>query len=244
MKVLDVYNAVNEISPFENGCVWDNGGLICGSMSDGVTGIAVTLDADRFALEFAIKNGCNTVVSHHPLIWDALKKVTDTELVYHYIRNGISVISAHTCLDAATGGINDILADMLCMQDRKTIDIDGVPLGRYGKVCENAVDVLASKLNARADSVIVRPISVAGVISGAGGSELEYVAALGCDTLITGEAKHDRFVAAENMGINLISLGHYETETVILKPLADKLKEKLADVKVLVSDRKPLITRR
>lgn len=243
MKVIDVYNAVNEIAPFDNCCDWDNSGLICGSMDEDVTGVLVTLDADRYALEMALKNGCNVVVSHHPIIWDALKRVTDGEIVYHYILNGISVISAHTCLDAATDGINDILADMMGMEDRKPFMCDGIGLGRYGKVTDEGIQSLISKIGTRADCVMSRPVQYAAVIGGAGGSELRDALVLGCDTLVTGEAKHDRFVDAENLGINLIVLGHYETEAVIVQPLCNKLSGML-DTKVIASDRKPLVTRR
>lgn len=243
MKVSDVYNAVNEISPFDSACSWDNCGLICGDMTDDVTGVLVTLDADRYALENAVKNGCNVVVSHHPLVFDALRTVTAADTVYHYIRAGVAVISAHTCLDAAKGGINDILADLLGMTDRKDIIVDGAALGRYGKVSPDCIDRLASAIGARVDSNVCRPIETAAVVSGSGGSMLCDVLAHGCDTFITGEAKHDHFVTAENVGINLFALGHYETEAVIVRPLADKL-TKILGTKVLTTDRKPLITRR
>lgn len=245
MTVKDVYEAVNAIAPFFLACKWDNCGLVAGSMNDTVTGIIVTLDADLYALDFAKANGCNVVVSHHPIIMDPLRQITDSHPVYNYLKNGVNVISAHTNLDAAKEGINDILAEILGMKDPRDLMLDDVALGRYGEVDADAdyIDKIAKALDTKANCLITRPIKKAAVVSGSGGSGLYEAMAVGCDTLITGEAKHDHFVTAENCGVNLVTLGHYETEVVVVKKLVKKLSSQL-DIKVLASDRKPLIDRR
>ncbi len=244
MKVFDVYSALNRIAPFDTAYEWDNCGLITGSFDDSVTGVLVTLDADFKALENAIKNNCSVVVSHHPVIWDPLKSVTDKDTVYHYIKNKISVISAHTCLDACESGPSYLLAKIAGVENPAPYTVDGLPIGRTGSVNfdENFVSNLASALNTRADSVICRPVKNVCVIAGSGGSEIKNISQHEIDTLITGECKHEHFVYAENYGLNIIALGHFETENIVVKPLAKQL-EKMLDIPIFTSSRTPLVNR-
>ena len=239
MKIRDIYEIIDKIAPFSTACEWDNCGLICGDMEQEVTGIYLTLDADLYALENAKKQGANLVISHHPLTFEPLRKVTAESNIYHYIRNGIAVISAHTCLDAAKGGINDCLAEIAGLEDIKEMITDGIPLGRTGHVLaddgDGFVESLCKKLNTGAQYVINGKIRNVAVVSGSGGGCMDDAVKSGCDTLITGEAKHDHFVKANDIGFNLIALGHFETENIILQPLYEKLK---GICPVFISDRK------
>ena len=249
MKINDVLNAVNELAPFDSACEWDNCGLMCGDRYADLTNALVTLDADMHALEQAKSNGCTLVISHHPLIFDGLRSVTADTPVYRFIREGIAVISAHTCLDAAKDGINDLLAAYAGIQNPEPLMMDGCALGRYGCVSaeepELYIDMLKENLpSCRADCVISRPIERAAVVSGSGGSALPLLSRYGCDTLITGEAKHNHFVYAENNGLNLLTFGHFETENIIVNPLAKRLSEMLPDINFVISDRTEFIRRR
>lgn len=239
MKIKDIYEIIDKIAPFSSACEWDNCGLICGDMEDAVAGIYLTLDADLYALKQAQNNGANLVISHHPLMFDALRKVTSDSNIYHYIRAGVSVISAHTCLDAAKGGINDCLAKIAGLENAKEMITDGIPLGRMGSVCvddaDSFVKSLCNKLDTGAQFVINTKIQNVAVVSGSGGGCMDDALKSGCDTLITGEAKHDHFVRANDIGFNLIALGHFETENIILQPLYERLKDICP---VYVSDRK------
>lgn len=239
MTVRDIYEIIDKLAPFDSACEWDNCGLICGDMEEEVTGIYLTLDADLYALEKAKEKGANLVISHHPLIFDALRKVTSDNNIYHYIRKGVSVISAHTCLDAAKGGINDCLAQIAGLEDIKEMITDNIPLGRMGSVnisdSEAFVKSLCQRLDTGAQYVINGKIRNVAVVSGSGGGCMDDAIKSGCDTLITGEAKHDHFVKANDIGFNLIALGHFETENIILQPLYEKLR---GICPVFISDRK------
>ena len=81
-------------------------------------------------------------------------------------------------------------------------------------------------------------------VSGSGGSALALLNEYGIDTLITGEGKHEHFVFADNNGLNLIALGHFETENIIVKPFARRLETLLTGVRIFTSDRTELIRRR
>lgn len=249
MKIRDIYDALNELAPFDGACDWDNCGLMCGDMDSDVSRVLVTLDADMYALESAAANRCEAVISHHPLIFGALKAVDADAPVYRYIRRNIAVISSHTCLDAAKGGINDLLAQLAGIRNPKELMIDGEALGRYGEVsAENAreyIDMLKARLHScRADYILSRSVRCAAVVCGSGGSALELLRDCGCDTLITGEAKHEHFVYAENHGLNLLTFGHFETENIIVEPLCRRLREMLPEIEFISGGRTEFIKRR
>lgn len=254
MKIDDVVAVVNGIAPFSGACAWDNCGLMCGDKNDSVSHVLVTLDADMYALKLALKYGCTLVISHHPLVFDPLRAVTADAPIYHFIKNGIAVISAHTCLDAADGGINDLLTELAAICDPQPLFIEGCALGRYGELEDGTeftndpikyIDFLKARIGSkRADFIIKRPIRRAAVVSGSGGSALALLNEYGIDTLITGEGKHEHFVFADNNGLNLIALGHFETENIIVKPFARRLETLLTGVRIFTSDRTELIRRR
>lgn len=249
MKIRDIYNAMNELAPFDGACGWDNCGLMCGDMDSDVPRALVTLDADMYALDSAVFNRCKAVISHHPLIFGALKTVDSDTPVYRYIRKNIAVISSHTCLDAADGGINDLLAQIAGIREPEKLMMDGAALGRYGEVsAENAleyIDTLKNRLHSdRADYILSCPIRRAAVVCGSGGSALEALRDCGCDTLITGEAKHEHFVYAENHNLNLLTFGHFETENIIVEPLCRRLREMLPEIEFIPGGRTEFIKRR
>ena len=218
MTVKDVYEAIDGFAPFSSACAFDNCGLMCGDMSAPVSRVLVTLDADLAALAQAESCGCELVVSHHPLIFDPLSAVTPAHPVWSYIRTNVAVISAHTNLDAADGGVNDALAAICRIKAPQKLYEDGVPLGRFGDTGFEGdyVGMLCAALNAHAQCLVTRPVKKVCVVSGSGGSLIESAYAQGCDTLVTGECKHDRFVWAANSGMNVIALGHFETENIVL----------------------------
>ncbi len=241
MKIRDLYNAVNTIAPFDSAYAWDNCGLMCGDFNNDVTRVLVTLDADKAALLKAIEIGANAVVSHHPLVFDALKSVTHCDAVYHFVKNGISVISAHTCLDCAVGGVSDTLASLCGLCDMQKMYIDGAPLGTIGNTDISDADTFIEKVkNAfksdRCDAVITGKVSRVAVIGGSGASEVDTVKALGCDTLVTGEFKHQNAVRARDIGLNLFAFGHFETENIILPVLAKRLGALLPEAEIIIND--------
>jgi len=235
MKVIDVYNAIDKICDFKSAYPWDNVGLLVGDKNAEVTRVLVTLDADLAALDAAKKIGANLVVSHHPIVYDALKSITPEIAAYHYIAGGVNVISAHTCLDAAKGGVSDTLARACGLKNVVAADLDGVPLLRVGdsdisdpdEFCDFVKKSLPSK---RADAVICGPVKRVICGGGSGGAVPMEALALGADTLVTGECKHNVFVACRNLGINIFSFGHFETENPVVAVLTNRLRELLPEM--------------
>ena len=234
VTVKQVYDELNKFAPFENKAPWDNIGLLTGSFEHQVSKAVVTLDVDRAAIDRAIETDSTLIISHHPAFFDGLKRITEGPgyegLAYKLVSHNIDVISAHTNLDAAEGGINDCLADILGMNNPRPFLEDGVMLGRFGKV--NFKDVydyirtIKQKLNAPVVRYILNKEKIEKVASvcGSGSSGLYAAHTLGCDTLITGDCKYSTFKTAEVLGMNLLDFGHFETEYIIIKPLIEKLK--------------------
>ncbi len=246
MKVNELCEIINEMAPFDTACAWDNCGLILGDENQEIKGVYLTLDADMYALEKAKENGCNVVVSHHPVIFGSVSKITAKDVPYHYITSGISVISAHTCLDMAKGGVNDCLAQVCSLENIEDFMLEGAPLGRIG-TCEGidgyefAERIKKNMGIDHCDCIVNRPVNRVCVVSGSGGSAINDAYLAGCDTLVTGEAKHECFVTAHNLSMNIFVLGHFESENIVLKPLYDLISKKAP---CFISNRKQLVERR
>lgn len=243
MKVNELIEIIDGFCPLETAMPWDNCGLNVGDMNADITGVYITLDADMFALENAKRLGCNTVVSHHPLIFGAISSVTADTPIYKYIKEGISVIALHTPLDMTEGGVNDSLAEKIGLCDVTPFYLEGAPLGRMGNVpqtdCVEFAKNLKASLSAKACRFVAKaPVKKVCVVSGSGGSAVAKAKAAGCDSLVTGEAKHDQYILADRLGLNLFVLGHFETENIVLEFLYDKLSDKVPCFK---SDRKELV---
>ena len=111
--VKNIYDFINSIAPFEKQCEWDNSGFLVGSPDLKVSKIGVVLDITADAVKYAAANGIDLIISHHPVIFRPVKTFLDGDISYMLARNGISAICAHTSLDRADGGVNDVLAETL-----------------------------------------------------------------------------------------------------------------------------------
>lgn len=239
-KVNDVLYFMDMLAPFETSMGFDNTGLLVGDEKGDVKKILLTLDVTREAVNKAVEAGAELIVSHHPVIFDPLKRIVETDLVYMLVKNGISVISAHTNLDKAEGGVNDALALKLGLEDIRALESDDPEesgLGRLGSVKTSDLRSFALfvKEALGADGVEFSgkaPVNTVCVVGGSGGSSLYDAHKAGADTLVTGEAKYNQFADAVELGMNLVVAGHYHTENVVLEPLKEYLLSTINDVEV------------
>jgi dinuclear metal center YbgI/SA1388 family protein len=124
MKVKDIAQEIEKVVPLGLAQDWDNVGLLLGSADKNVKRILLTIDITGDVLNEAKRLRTDLIVSYHPVIWDGLKKINadgPTGTIYELIRAGIAVFSIHTALDAAQGGVNDGLADIIGIKDAKPI---------------------------------------------------------------------------------------------------------------------------
>lgn len=243
-KVSDIYNFIDSIAPFDTQEPWDNSGFLVGDPGKEVCKAAVCLDVTNDTLLKAAAFGADLVVSHHPVIFDPIRSVHADSPVYTAVAKGISVISAHTCWDMADGGVNDVLAGLLLLDEVEKIvpDENGSCMLRAGKLkravpAEEFADVVAATLGTvvrvTSPEKMVQTVAVCG---GSGTSMLPEVARVRLsdgspiDAYVTGDAKHNDFLDAIDLGVALLAAGHYETETVSMPVLKSLLETEFPDV--------------
>lgn len=111
-KVRSFFNKINEIAPFQTAYSWDNCGLLIGEMDAIVENVLISLDVTDKVVDYAVLNKINLIISHHPVIFQGIKKICEKKLI-KLIENKIAVISAHTNLDVSSKGVNTVLAKAL-----------------------------------------------------------------------------------------------------------------------------------
>jgi len=138
MKIKTIAQTVEQIAPLGLAQDWDNVGLLVGDPNKTIKNILITIDTTKAVVEEAKKMKADLILAYHPIIWDGLKRVTtdgETAYIYDLVKSGISVFCIHTALDVAVGGVNDLLADILGMENTQPIgDYVADPAGPQYKV--------------------------------------------------------------------------------------------------------------
>lgn len=237
MTVKDIYKYLDTFAPFDTQCDWDNAGLLVGEMEKNVSKVAVTLDLTESVLDDVITNGCELVITHHPVIFSPLKQVKFDSIIAKLCKNEISVISAHTNLDKANGGINDILCSKLNV---KNTQIFGEDIARIG-VLENILrdDEFALYVKKRLGCANVkyvpckRNIKTVAVCGGAGAEFMYEAIKMGADALVTADTKHHELIFAADNNFCIVDAGHYSTENIVVDELTKKLQLEFKDVEFI-----------
>lgn len=249
--VADILAFIHTLAPVEMKEAWDHVGLNCGRLDREVNTILVALDPFEAVCTEAAQIGAELLVTHHALIWNP-GFVTDENAqgrnTLFLIENNIACINAHTNLDCAPGGVNDILAEKLGLKDIQVIDPRGVDAkGRqWGLLRQGTVQ--AQPLN-RFLYNVKRSLGCEGlryvdggkhvcrvaVGGGACAGEMAQAAKAGCDTFVTADVKYNQFWDAKALGINLIDAGHFHTENPVCRYLAEKLQQAFPEITVAIS---------
>ena len=250
--VNDILNYLNTIAPPYMKEDWDNVGLLCGSYNQPVTKVLMALDPFEHVCREAEEIGADLLITHHPLIFVAPHSITDASSVGRSIlqlsRAGISAINAHTNLDCAPGGVNDVLAQRLGLNNIHVLnprgtDANGAPWGllRAGNVTEQPLDAFITVVKNALECEGIRfvnggrPVCKVAVGGGSCGSELRSAYDAGCDTFVTADIKYNQFWDATELGINLIDAGHFHTENPVVAVLAEKLQNTFPEIEVIQS---------
>lgn len=237
VSVGKIYDLVEEYAPWDLAFDGDNVGLIVGSKHNIVSGIVFAVDVNIGAIEMAKEIGANLIIAHHPVIFEGISCITDEtatgKVLYTAIKNDISVICAHTNLDAADGGISQTLAELAGLEKIHTHETENVmKIGELEKETsiDNFVGNLKDKLNI--DTVFVSKnypeiIKTVAVVSGRGCSLIHEAKSTGADAFLLGEIKHENAVYADILDLCVICCGHHETEVIILDKLKTYLQNRL-----------------
>lgn len=250
ITVSEIYNFINSIAPFKTQEKWDNSGILTGSADKKVSRVLVSLDITNEVADEAAETGSELVIAHHPVIFHPLKSLTEDIPSVRLIKSGISSICVHTPYDMASGGMSDVIVDILGFE--KTDGIleitgtapDGVPYG-IGCICntdrEYTSDELAIKLKDVLNCSVVRytkyfgPIEKAAVCTGSGGDLICAAYRAGAQAYITSEVKHDQWLEAKRLGMAVFDCGHYHTENPGMERLCKRLAAEFPQVEFIMS---------
>ena len=248
----DIFAYLDSIAPVGMKLEFDNVGHLVGRQAAEVHRVLVALDITDQVIDEAISQGVELIVAHHPLIFKPCTHVTDADTtgrkLIALLRHDIGAICMHTNLDAAAGGVNDVLAQAVGLVDPEILwnvgELDGVPygLGRVGALsaAQTMPDFLAHVKQAVGATGLRyhdagRPVQRVAVMGGSGSDALELALGAGCDTYVLGEAKYSAFLQAKEQGLNLIEADHFCTENLVSAPLAQKLAKQFPALTVTVS---------
>jgi dinuclear metal center YbgI/SA1388 family protein len=237
---------LEQLAPMDLKLGFDNAGLLAGTPDRQVSKVLVALDITGAVIDEAEIFGAELIVSHHPLFLEGLKSIVDTDvtgrLVIGLLTHGMSAVCMHTNLDAAPGGVNDVLAEKLGASVTGLLNPED-RVGRIAELPETAEFEAFLKKTCRVLSSAGlryhdagRPVRRIGVCGGSGGQDLEAAFRAGCDTFVTADVKYHQFLLARALVINLIDADHFCTENVIVPVLAEKLSERFkGEIQVRVS---------
>lgn len=229
-RLSRIVEIADRLFPFQEAEPWDNVGIQIGDPQRTISGIAFGLDATPETVDFAAHRSCQLLVTHHPVILDPLRTVQPTNLVGRTLltaaRSGVDILSLHTNLDAAQGGLNDFLASKLGL-DEITVPVparcarlgllpETLSLHELAARTARLLGIAHTRIVARGN-VDVRRVFL---VSGSGMGYLREALQYGADVMLTGDVRHHAAKDALELGMPVIDAGHYGLEKYAAKVLA------------------------
>ena len=236
-KVKDVTRVIEEFAPLSIQEGWDNSGLCIGSQDAPVTSVLLGLDCTPELVDEAIDCGADMIVTHHPLIFSGLKKISPEdqvgEAVIKAIKAGISIYAAHTSADKVIAGVSGAMAAKLGLRNVSILDEDGegTGLGVVGDLpqpmsAEAAVELVKERFGLKvmkSSRPIDGQISRVAMCGGSGGSLIKAAMSSGAQLYISGDISYHNFFTRE--GFMIMDIGHYESEIEIVDILFSLLRK-------------------
>ena len=245
-------NALERFAPLPLQESWDNAGLQVGLTETEVSGALLCLDVNEKIVDEAIQKGCNLIVSHHPLLFRGLKTISDLtdvqRTVMKAIVNGICVISMHTNMDNAKGGVNFKIAEKLGLQDVQFFalkNVDGIEAGSgvigtlaeplvacdFVQAVKNTFDVECAMCN----ELLHRKIQEVAICGGAGDFLLDEALKAGVDAFITGEMHYHQYFGYEQR-IQICVIGHYQSEQFTSEIFREIIESECPGIKTYIAE--------
>jgi len=210
LKLKEIYDFLDELSPFELQEKWDNSGLLVGSLEDEISKVYVSIDLDEENLNQMDEN--SLVITHHPLIFSPLKKVNydsySTKLLKILIQKNIALISMHTNID--TTHLNKYVASEILGLD--VIDSEGyICYAKVNDTFSNFANDISKRLGLEYIKYVKcnENVEKVALITGAG---MSLISSVDADCFLTGDIKYHDAMEAKARGISLIDIRHYESE--------------------------------
>ena len=252
VKIKEVLSALERFAPLPLQESWDNAGLQMGLTETEVSGALLCLDVNERIVDEAIAKGCNLIVSHHPLLFRGLKTISDLTDVQRTtmraIQQGIAVISMHTNMDNARGGVNWRIAEKLGLSGVEFMSaklVNGVEAGSgvIGELAEpTAADdfIIAVKKAfgvecAMCNELLRRPIKRVAICGGAGDFLLDEAVKNQADAFITGEMHYHQYFGYEQQ-IQICVIGHYQSEQYTAEIFEEIIQKECLGVKTVIAE--------
>lgn len=258
MTVRNIIAALEEFAPLSLQEAWDNSGLQIG-LPDGddgeCTGVMLCLDVTPAVIAEASVQGCNLVVSHHPLIFKGLKHIAGRTLqeraAADAIRAGIAVYSSHTALDSTEGGVSYAMAEKIGARVLRALEpapTPGSPEQGLGVVAvfdtPVTMQILVERLHKAFDIASVkasrgyRPDAEVRTIALCGGSGGEFIPAAkaaGAQAYVTADIRYHDFADMQESPLAVFDIGHFESERCAEDIFYNVINNKFPNFKVLRS---------
>ena len=247
MKVKDIVAVIEEFAPLSIQEGWDNSGLCVGSPEDEVTSALFALDCTEQLVDEAIACGADMIITHHPLIFSGLKKISPEDqvgaAVIKAIKNGIAIYAAHTNADKVIAGVSGAMAAKLGLTDVQILDEDGdgTGLGVVGDLpqplaADEAVALVKEKFGlkmlkaSRPSDGLISRVAMCG---GSGSSLIGAARRSGAQLYISGDISYHNFFTPE--GFMIMDIGHYESEIEIVNILFSLIMKKIPTFAVRIT---------
>ncbi len=252
MKCKEIAAVIEQLAPRSLAYEWDNVGLLFGDMEQEVTRLLLTLDMDIGVAQEAARLGAQMVVGHHPILFDPVSRVTaqtpDGRLLQTLARNSVSYYAAHTNLDIAKGGLNDLLAKKFRLKHvelLEPVETAGEGIGRIGDLdapitllalaerVKKALGIENLRYAGDEDALVSR----IAVNSGGGASLIDAALSHGADVFITGDYKYAQIRGCLDNGMKVIDVGHYDSEILVCELLQEYLTPRIgSSVEILLTE--------
>lgn len=246
MTAKKLISILEKLSPILFAEEWDNSGLLCGRLNKEVKKVMVSVDATDEVIDKAIKAKVDMLITHHPLIFKGLKRVTDNDFigrrVYKLCKNDICLYAMHTNFDVI--GMSDEAADIMDLSNRSVLmttfedNICKEGIGRVGmlpkqlslKECAERVKELFHIDAVRVYGELDKPIDIVAISPGSGKNMVPYALKAGAEVLITGDIDHHEGIDAVARGIAIIDASHFGIEKIFVDYVVDYLGSEVPEI--------------
>ena len=247
----DITNAIEAAAPLSLAYPWDNCGLLTGNPQKEVKTVLTCLDADPNVVEEALAAGADLILTHHPAIFHETKVFHDQTYAGRFLKvllgSEICCYAAHTNLDCARGGLNDLLAEKIGFFNPSGVlesisENDG--LGRVydldppisvGELCGRVQSGLSIQKPLLFTGSPDRAVRRAALCSGGGKSFAQAAINAGADVYLTGDFDYDRARECRNEGMSLICIEHYDSEIIVCELFERILRRSFGDALTILT---------
>ena len=251
MKIEDIAAAIEEFAPLGLQASYDNAGLIVGRPDDEVHGVLLAVDVTDEVMDEAEREGCDLIVTHHPIVFHALKRFNSADMVQRCveraIRRGVALYACHTNLDSAPGGMSWRLAEQLGVERLQVLEPaapgsdagfgvvgelpEPMPTEEFMRLLQEVLDVRV----VRHSDIVRETVRRVAVCTGAGASLIGQARAAGAEVYVTADLKYNDFMTPDG-ALVVADVGHFESEYCAIQLLFDILSKKLITFAVRKSE--------